>query len=122
LLDTSRDALVVTVWQPFDVGFSPVPGTRFDAADIADVRKAAEETAGVGASLAEAVGFRASAMAVEAAPTWKGLVELADQHDAAIIVLGSHGRGGLGGALLGSVAASVAAHWPRSVLIVHRGG
>jgi len=120
LLDTTGEVLVVTVWQPFEVGFTPVAGVHFDAAEIADVRKAAEQTAAEGASHAEAAGFRAHAVAVEAAPTWKGLVEVADERDASIIVLGSHSRSGLGGVLLGSVAASVAAHWRRSVLIVHR--
>jgi nucleotide-binding universal stress UspA family protein len=43
----------------------------------------------------------------------------ADQHDASLIVLGSHGRSGLAGAVLGSVASAVAAHSRRSVLIVH---
>jgi nucleotide-binding universal stress UspA family protein len=116
LLDTSRAALVVTLWQPFDVGFSPVPGTTFDAADIHEVLRAAEQTAEQGAQRARAAGFDARAVAVEAAPTWKALVELA----AGVIVLGSHGRSGLGGVLLGSVATSTATHTRRSVLIVHR--
>ena len=120
LLDTTREALVVTVWQPFDIGFTPVGDVQFDAAEIADVRKAAEQTAAEGASRAQQAGFGASALAVEAAPTWKGLLEVADERGASIIVLGSHSRSGLGGVLFGSVAASVAAHWRRSVLIVHR--
>ncbi|MGH2851130.1 MAG: universal stress protein [Solirubrobacteraceae bacterium] len=120
LLDSGRNALIVTVWQPFDIGFVPAGGTELDAADPAAVREAAEETAAVGAAHAQAAGFHARAVAVEAAPTWKGLVELAEQRDAAIIVLGSHGRTGLGGVLLGSVASSTAAHYRRSVLIIHR--
>jgi len=36
-------------------------------------------------------------------------------------VLGSHGRTGLAGVLIGSVAEAVAAHSRRSVLIIHRG-
>ena len=36
-------------------------------------------------------------------------------------MLGSHGRTGLAGVLVGSVAAAVASHSRRSVLIVHRG-
>jgi nucleotide-binding universal stress UspA family protein len=121
LLDTSREALIVTVWQPFDLGFVPASGADLDAADPTAVRAAAEETAGAGAGLARAAGFRADAIAVEAAPTWKGLVELADERDAGIIVLGSHGRTGLGVVLLGSVAGSTAAHSRRSILIIHRG-
>ncbi|HEY5389950.1 MAG TPA: universal stress protein [Solirubrobacteraceae bacterium] len=120
LLDTSAEALVVTVWQPFEVGFTPVGGRSFDAAEIADVRQAAEQTAAEGASRAKDAGFQAGAVAIEGAPTWKRLVELADERGASIIVMGSHSRSGLSGVLLGSVASSVASHWSRSVLIVHR--
>jgi nucleotide-binding universal stress UspA family protein len=34
-------------------------------------------------------------MAVEATPTWKGIVEAADEHNASLIVLGPHRRNGL---------------------------
>ena len=119
-LATGRDALVVCVWQPADVGFSPVEGQHFDAADATEVHQAAEETAAYGASLAEQAGFRAQALAVEAAPTWKGIVNVAEDHDCSLIVLGSHGRTGLASVLIGSVAEAVAAHSPRSVLITHR--
>ncbi len=117
-----RDALVLTVWQPFDVGFVPPAPLRVDAAEIADVRDAAQRAATEGASLARAAGFDARGLEVEAAPTWKGIVHAADEHDASLIVLGSHGRTGLAGVLLGSVAEAVAAHARRSVLIVHRRG
>ncbi len=119
-LASGREALVLTVWQPFDVGFVPSVALRLNAAEIADVRKAAEQTAAEGASLAKRAGFEARALEVEAAPTWKGVVQVAEEHDASMIVLGSHGRTGLAGVLLGSVAEAVAAHSRRSVLIVHR--
>jgi nucleotide-binding universal stress UspA family protein len=119
-LAPGRDALVLTVWHPFDVGFVPAGGVRFDAARISDVREAAEQTAAEGASLAEAAGFNARSAAAEAAPTWKGIVKIADENDSSLIVLGSHGRAGLAGVLIGSVAEAVAAHSRRSVLIVHR--
>jgi nucleotide-binding universal stress UspA family protein len=120
LLGPGRDSLVVVVWQPFDVGFVPVSGLEFDAAEIAAVRKAAEETAAEGASRAEAAGFRARGLATEATPTWKGLCKVGDEHDASLIVLGSHGRTGVSGVVIGSVAAAVASHTERSVLITHR--
>ena len=44
-LAAGRDALVVCVWQPSDVGFSPVDGCHFDAANASEVRAAAEATA-----------------------------------------------------------------------------
>jgi nucleotide-binding universal stress UspA family protein len=120
-LTPGRDALVITVWHPFDVGFVPAGGVRFDAAQVSDVRKAAEQTAGAGASLAQRAGFNARGAAAEAEPTWKGIVKTADEHDASLIVLGSHGRTGLASVLIGSVAEAVAAHSRRSVLIIHRG-
>jgi nucleotide-binding universal stress UspA family protein len=120
-LTPGRDALVLTVWHPFDVGFVPAGGVRFDAAQISEVRESAEQTAADGASLAQQAGFNARGTAAEASPAWKGIVKAADEHDASLIVLGSHGRSGLAGVLIGSVAEAVAAHSRRSVLIIHRG-
>src|SRR5581483_8494931 len=109
-----------TVWKPFDVGFVPVSGVQFDAQEITAVERAAQETAGQGAELAKTAGFRARSWALEATPSWKGIVDFAEEREAGVIVLGSHGRSGLAGALVGSVAGAVASHSRRSVLIVHR--
>jgi len=117
-LAPGRDALVVCVWQPADVGFTPTDNGHFDADQATEVRRAAERTAAHGAALAGAAGFRAYSKAVEAAPTWKGIVATADEHDASLIVLGPHRRNGLLGHLQGSVAAAVVAHTTTPVLIV----
>jgi nucleotide-binding universal stress UspA family protein len=119
-LNHGRDALVLTVWQPFNVGFLSPRELPIDAAAAEEVRAAAEQTAEQGASLAKEAGFQARGMAVEAAPTWNGIVEAADDHDASLIVLGSRGRTGLASVLIGNVAAAVAVHSRRSVLITHR--
>ncbi|HEX4833939.1 MAG TPA: universal stress protein [Trebonia sp.] len=119
-LRPGRDAVVVTIWEPFNVGFAPVAGRELDAAAADEVQAAAQEAAAHGAALAGAAGFRATSTAAEAAPTFKGIIEAAEQAGATLIVLGSHGRGGVAGLLAGSVASAVAAHSPRSVLIVHR--
>jgi nucleotide-binding universal stress UspA family protein len=119
-LRAGRDALVLTIWEPFNVGFLPVGGTWFDAAGPDEVRAAAEKTAAQGAALAKEAGFQATTMTAEAAPTWKGIIDVADSRNASVIVLGSHGRNGVTGLVVGSVAAAVAAHSRRSVLIVHR--
>ena len=71
-LNHGREALVVTVWQPFNVGFLPPHELRIDAAAADEVKAAAEETAAQGVSLAEAASFQARSMAVEAAPTGAG--------------------------------------------------
>jgi nucleotide-binding universal stress UspA family protein len=119
-LATGRDALVVCVWQPANVGFVPVDGRHLDAQNATEVQEAALQTATEGASLAEKAGFRSQGMAVESAPTWEGIVETAEERKASLIVLGSHHRSGVVGPLLGSVAAAVVKHAATSVLVVHR--
>jgi nucleotide-binding universal stress UspA family protein len=119
LLATDREAVVLCVWQPVDVGFVPISKQHFDADQAPEVRRAAEETAAYGASLALVAGFRATSVAVEAAPTWKGIVEAIAVQQASVIVVGSHRHSGLKGHLVGSVAAAVVAHSNVSALIVH---
>ena len=118
-LAAGREAVVLCVWQPVDVGFVPTSTRHFDADQAPEVRRAAEETAAHGASLAEKAGFRAQSLAVEAAPTWKGIIETAAERHASLIVIGAHRRSGLVGHLIGSVAAAVVTHAASSVLLVH---
>ena len=118
-LARGRPAVVLTVWRPFGVGFVPAGDREFDAAASNEVRAAAQETAASGASLAEAAGFPATSIERREAPTWKGISHAAEESDASLIVLGSHGKKGVAGVFAGSVADAVAAHSPRPVLIVH---
>jgi nucleotide-binding universal stress UspA family protein len=117
-LAPGRDALVVCVWHPVDVGFEPVDGRHLRAASADEVQEAAEQTAAHGASLAQAAGFRSRGLAIEAAPTWQGIVHAADEHRASLIVLGSHRRAGLLGHLVGSVTAATMAHSGAALLVV----
>ncbi|HMO00970.1 MAG TPA: universal stress protein [Miltoncostaeaceae bacterium] len=119
-LAPGREAIVACVWHPADVGFTPVDGEHLHAAAADEVREAAEQVAARGASLAEAAGFRARGLAVNAAPTWEGLVGAAREHGATLIVLGSHNRTGLLGHLSGSVAAATVTHFGAAVMVVHR--
>lgn len=119
-LAPGRDALVVCVWQPGDVGFVPPNEHHLNTAEAIQVRNAAEETAAHGAVLANNAGFPAQSTAIEAAPTWKGIIDVAKEHQASLIVLGTHHRTGLIGHLLGSVTAAVIAHSTATVLVVHR--
>src|ERR1700678_2534311 len=73
-LAPGRDALVLCVWQPADVGFIPVSEQHFNAANAHEVLTAAEATAAHGGSLAEQAGFRTQSLTVQASPTWKGIV------------------------------------------------
>jgi MFS family permease/nucleotide-binding universal stress UspA family protein len=120
-LPAGRDALVLTVWRTFNVGFIPEPGAQFDAACAGSVGEAAEQTAAHGAALAQEAGFTAQPLAVQGTPAAKALTDAADEHDASLIVLGAHRKAGLGGRVAGSVAAEVASHTQRAVMIVHDG-
>ncbi|MCG7595242.1 MFS transporter [Mycobacterium sp. C3-094] len=120
-LGAGREAVVVCVWQPVDVGFIPADDEHVYADRAGDVRRAAERTAALGASLAEAAGMPACGIAVEATPTWKGIVAAAEEHGASVIVLGPHRRSGLLGRLQGSVAAAVVDHTEVPVLLIPEG-
>jgi nucleotide-binding universal stress UspA family protein len=76
------------------------------------------QRARVGAGLARDAGFRAEARAGIGAPTWQGIVDVADELDAPLIVLGSRGLNRLQQALEGSVSHDVAEHAGRPLLIV----
>jgi nucleotide-binding universal stress UspA family protein len=119
-LAQGREALVVCVWQPADVGFMPVEGRELHAAAANEVEDAANETAAKGAEIAKAAGFDARPLTIEAAPTWKGLVQVAEDHKCGLIVIGSHQRSGLLGHLAGSVAAATVSHFESSVLVIHQ--
>lgn len=119
-----RHAVVLTIREPLEqVPFMSTLGASVDAGTFAALQEsAAKEAAGVaeeGAELARAAGFEAEAR-VEAGPTpWERIVDVAEDLDAGLIVIGSRGLTGLKRAVIGSVAAAVAQHSGRSVLIVH---
>ena len=114
-----RDALVVTVWRAFIVGFTPDPPVHVDAACSEDVKNAAMQTAESGAALARASGFRPQAKAVEGTPAWKAIIDTANDSGASLIVVGTHGRSRITGRMSGSVASDIAAHSSQPVLVVH---
>jgi hypothetical protein len=70
------------------------------------------------AELASQAGFRAEPRAEVAAPTWQGIVDLADEIDAAVIVTGSRALTGVRELFEGSLSHELAEHARRPVLIV----
>jgi nucleotide-binding universal stress UspA family protein len=123
LLSPGREALVLCVWQPYDLGFVPVDDEPLDAKNPKAVSAAAERTAAAGVAVAEAAGFRrARPVTLEASPVWQGIVDSAEEHGAGVIVLGSHGHSGLSGLIVGSVAKAVTDHSRRTVLVAHHQG
>jgi nucleotide-binding universal stress UspA family protein len=71
-----------------------------------------------GAERARRAGLLADARGVVDAPTWEAIVDVADEVDAAVIVLGSRGLNDARELLEGSVSHQVAQHAGRPVLIV----
>lgn len=123
-LGPGRKAIVLTVWEPLEE--LPFLGVRGVAADIeavetvvAEMRAGAEKVAGEGTELASAAGFDAHAEVAGGGPAWRQIVEVGEERDVSLIVLGSRGHSGLSYVLLGSVATAVSQHSKRSVLIVH---
>jgi nucleotide-binding universal stress UspA family protein len=123
-LATGRRAIVLTVSEPLGgipffgaAGALVEPETMEGLVDAAE--QSAEKVAGEGAGLARDAGFEAEPLVVIGGPVWNLIVEAADQRGADPIVIGSRGRSGIAHILLGSVAAAVAQHSKRSVLIVH---
>jgi len=54
--------------------------------------------------------------------TWRRICDVAEETDAATIVLGARGLSRVGSLLLGSVSSAVLVHAKRSVLVVPRHG
>ena len=118
-LRNGRRAIVLTVWEPFAaLPFAGAPGVP--AVGLEDsIKREAQRVADEGAGLARASGFEAEPVAEQGDPVWQRIVDSAEEQGASIIVMGSHGRSGIELMLLGSVAAAVARHTDRPVLIAH---
>jgi nucleotide-binding universal stress UspA family protein len=115
-----REAVVLTVApaMTFAEGVaassSMVSGGAFEDLNYADALRRAQ----AGAMHARRAGFDAEARAAIASTTWQGILDVADELDAAAIVIGSRGLGGLRELARGSVSHDVATHARRPVLIV----
>lgn len=90
------------------------PATAFEQLNEDD----AQQRANAGAEEARRAGFDAEARAALSSPTWEGILDAADEIDAAVIVLGSRGLEGARELVKGSVSHDVAEHAGRPVLIV----
>jgi len=119
-----REAIVLTVREPMEsIPFLGIGGAAVDQAAVdtivAETERGAEQVSEEGARLAREAGLAASALVETGVPVWRRVVEVAQERDVGLMVLGSRGRSGLSYVLLGSVATAVAQHSKRSVLIVH---
>jgi nucleotide-binding universal stress UspA family protein len=118
-------ALVVTVWERlarFEGG--AWLGEIANTADVQQLDREAARAARVaadGVRIAQEAGLEAEPLAVQVTGSvWKTILNLADEYDAATIVMGSRGLTGLRSVLLGSVSRAVAGHADRPTLIIRR--
>ena len=115
-----RRAVVIDVASPLTpaeslaaVG-SALPGNVFDDLNMASANERAEQ----GANIARSAGFVAEPRGAVSAPTWEGIANVADELDAAVIVVGSRGLTGVRELVEGSLSHQIAEHAGRPVLIV----
>ncbi len=104
---------------PMAYGRSPVPRI-YREMDVA-IRDAAEKKLSGLTRSATKKGARAHALLLRG-PAHEAIRRAARDHDADLIVVGTHGRTGLSRALMGSVAARVLGAAPCAVLSVKRSG
>jgi nucleotide-binding universal stress UspA family protein len=93
---------------------SITPGAAFEELNMSGGLEVARE----GVEHANAAGFIAEARTYLAAPAWEGIVEIADELDAPLIVMGTRGLRGLREQVEGSLSHEIAQHSGRPVLIV----
>jgi nucleotide-binding universal stress UspA family protein len=116
----ARRAVVLDVGPPLTTAesiaavSSVVPGNAFEDLNTADAR----DRANAGAAIAREAGFTAEARAELAAPTWEGILDVADAIDAEVIVVGTRGLSGTRELFEGSISHQLAEHSPRPVLMV----
>jgi nucleotide-binding universal stress UspA family protein len=119
-----RKVVILVVTEELDrvpfIGTSGVPIEPETMEVLIDsARQSANAIADKGAERARGLGLDASTAIAEGGPVWNQIVNAAEEHDAALIALGSRGLSGIKHVLLGSVSGAVAQHSKRSVFIVH---
>ena len=92
-------------------GYAPEQTARLE-----EQKRQAQESVNRSEKELRAAGFEVSSRVVTAEPR-TGILDVAEEWKADLIVVGSRGRTGLQRLLMGSVAESVARHAPCSVLI-----
>ena len=111
----------VASWEPFDPGaivsasVTAVGSAALGLTEIAE--QLAREKMARGVELARAAGLDADGRIARGKP-WRSICDVADELDAAVIVLGARGLSRVRSAVLGSVSAAVSVHAGRPTLVI----
>jgi len=119
-------ALLLHVWEPATslLGPAPFAGVEtWSGPQVAELEAIATERANrtveYGAKLARASGFSAEARLERAThAVWRTILEVADDCDAQLIVVGARGLSPIQSLLLGSVSTALVHHSTRPILVV----
>jgi nucleotide-binding universal stress UspA family protein len=116
-----RKAIVLNVWSPISVMVAAYGGmAALPSYDDDVLQDGATKVATAGSALASDAGLKAQPEIAEVTyqGTWHTILDVANQYDADLIVMGARGLGAFKSALLGSVSHSVTQHAHLPVLIV----
>ena len=126
----AHPVLVLTVWEAAlayatvattpDMSMAPTLDPDTVAQVDERVRSQAEEVSAEGVDLARSLGLNAEPLsAADAGDVARTILEVANEHHCAAIVMGSRGLSGLRARLEGSASKSVVKHAECPVLVVH---
>lgn len=131
LLGDGREAIILTVWEPglLTAAVAPIPGglgAPVPPPDVEQVRSLdrseeehADRIAAEGVSIANSHGLTATAeVARDVASVASTILEVADRHDSAAIVIGSRRHSAIASVLLGSTTEAVLHKTSRPLVVI----
>jgi nucleotide-binding universal stress UspA family protein len=105
---------ILTLSESVAVTSPVVPGQAFEDLNEDDAKRRADE----GTEIARRAGFEAEPRAELSEPTWESIVDVADDLNAAAIVMGTRALAGARELFEGSVSHDVIRHAGRPVVVV----